>query len=821
VIRVHQLELQGFRGYPWKRTLVFPQTEGGSLLIFAPNGFGKTSITDALEFLLNEEGTLTRLGVKRGELNSGRRPLLNTQIANVEDAYVRLIFYDDSKRVDTKRAVNTESAEPFPAELKALASKTVVPFIIRGSDLRLFVEKTPLSHYEFIARCLRADKLIELQSRIRSLQTLLRKEADDDKEFKSVDKEIKAVTIGAIKKWDAPKTIEWISKGFKELRLPAPVSLEDTDDAIVDLRQKAANEASTVQRTPFEKAREAVTPFLRSDKGSPLKGIFADLESAKARQAKLTAATSLAARKKIIDEALAFFAKVTDVEECPICETPLARTQYQTLGALVERLKVLQHELGELTSIEIDIQRLKGLLEDYSGRLKAAITSAATLLSITEDKMLEQWQAVHDGILFGDESLFESFQEHLVQLKQSLDQKISAMGPGTPRVYAPMVDVISKLRQVQKRFEDATAKRQKCEAMVAQVASARNFIDKKVHNFFEDTVSAISTATISFYNKVQSCAPFPVGVKVRLMDDENQDARGVEVLVDFPNALDEKPRAILSDSQLHTLALGLQLAIIRRFNPDIPFVALDDVVTSYDADYRRQIATVLTDDMMDLQLLVLTHDDQFFLIMKSRLADFGAARWRAHRILQYSLKNGPVFSGARTPESEVEQYIKDGIPAGNAIRQHIEEWLRQLSRGIGAKFTMRFAEKPYDYSHRELVDAVIEAAGHLSLDAAMAADTSLANFVSEMKAAVIENEGSHSHENPYRRGSVGDDLSFWKDFKRFKALFSCTDKKCSGLRFRYDPTNGRASCEKCGKYLDLRPQVALATSEKSIATGST
>jgi len=65
IARIRDLEIEGFRGYPNACRLSFPNVAGGSLLIVGPNGFGKSSITDAFEFLVNDQGTLERLGQRR------------------------------------------------------------------------------------------------------------------------------------------------------------------------------------------------------------------------------------------------------------------------------------------------------------------------------------------------------------------------------------------------------------------------------------------------------------------------------------------------------------------------------------------------------------------------------------------------------------------------------------------------------------------------------------------------------------------------------------------------------------------------------------
>ncbi len=56
----HSLTLEGFRAYLQPKTFDFSRKS--SIAIFAPNGLGKSSVIDALEFLFSEHGTLERLG---------------------------------------------------------------------------------------------------------------------------------------------------------------------------------------------------------------------------------------------------------------------------------------------------------------------------------------------------------------------------------------------------------------------------------------------------------------------------------------------------------------------------------------------------------------------------------------------------------------------------------------------------------------------------------------------------------------------------------------------------------------------------------------
>ena len=80
-----------------------------------------------------------------------------------------------------------------------------------------------------------------------------------------------------------------------------------------------------------------------------------------------------------------------------------------------------------------------------------------------------------------------------------------------------------------------------------------------------------------------------------------------------------QPAGYLSDSQIHSVALALRMAAIKQFNAGAPIIALDDIVTSYDADHRRTIAGLIATMFGECQILITTHDERFFNYLKDQL----------------------------------------------------------------------------------------------------------------------------------------------------------------------------------------------------------
>jgi recombinational DNA repair ATPase RecF len=138
---LERLTLTAFRAY--LTPAVFDFSSKRSLAVFAPNGKGKSSIVDGLEFMFSKDGTLLRLGTRTIHNRAGLAALAHNRAAEkgVEPAvFVR--FRKGNQRPDgTRRASGTQRPRPEVAD--DVATQFVVDPIVRGYELRQFVECVP------------------------------------------------------------------------------------------------------------------------------------------------------------------------------------------------------------------------------------------------------------------------------------------------------------------------------------------------------------------------------------------------------------------------------------------------------------------------------------------------------------------------------------------------------------------------------------------------------------------------------------------------------------------------------------------------------
>jgi ABC-type cobalamin/Fe3+-siderophores transport system ATPase subunit len=143
---IETLGLTAFRAFLQPKTFDFSKKR--CLAIFAPNGNGKSSVIDALEFMFSKDGTLDRLGLRTINNQVGFIALAHNLAEEAQIApSVSIGFIKDKDIAEGSRSA-TGSKRPMPAIAATVNGVFVVSPIIRGYALRTFVEShTPEQRY--------------------------------------------------------------------------------------------------------------------------------------------------------------------------------------------------------------------------------------------------------------------------------------------------------------------------------------------------------------------------------------------------------------------------------------------------------------------------------------------------------------------------------------------------------------------------------------------------------------------------------------------------------------------------------------------------
>ncbi len=806
---LQSLALSGFRAYLQPKTFDFSKKR--CLAIFAPNGSGKSSVIDALEFMFSKDGTLERLGQRAINNQAGPVALAHNlaEEAKIESA-VTIGIISGKDAVNGSRPA-TGARRPIPALATTVNACFAVPPIIRGHALRTFVEiHTPEQRYADVANWLQLGPLVEVQKNIRALRAQIKAAAEDETALQRVDAQLARETAQVVKAWDAAAVLAHANTSVlapldPALALAAPAV---DDPAYFELEARAKAEENKIGLAGLRQIRNAAAALWAeatdAESGETIVNgaipIFdatvATLSAAESKETEergKAASTVFQALWKAAEPLFAEGVPAPDV--CPVCATPVADTAAGSPQTIREHIAKHLEELADYAAAKKALDEARTAATKAHTQLVAALPGLIGLLGDGEATLKTDLIAYQAGVAGWPQSAVPASADivpAIAKLLATLDQAIadiaSKQGDHTYIKAKAKIDRLLELqaeRDLGLRTRDELVKLS--DALTAQAATVSAEIRKKVQALLDK----LQTPMNDIYKLIQGAGATPIRLELPAEDDTNQQR--LNLLIDFAkNRTGVQPGGYLSDSQIHSLALALRMAAIKQFNAGAPVIALDDIVTSYDADHRRTIASLIASRFGDCQILITTHDERFFNYLKDQLE---AKTWHFTRIIGLDPAYGPRFADHKVSDEMIEARWANGQSAANEMRQAEEEWLLGMCRDFGVSVRIRPLEKAYSYERSELALALAGLLKDAKLEPTLVPGVNN-RFLASLAKGEIENFGSHFQDGPYGDGSIGDEKARWEEFKAFRSQFAC--KKCNRTKFQRPFTLKRPVCAHGG-----------------------
>ena len=312
----------------------------------------------------------------------------------------------------------------------------------------------------------------------------------------------------------------------------------------------------------------------------------------------------------------------------------------------------------------------------------------------------------------------------------------------------------------------------------------------------QDFLERIKDPLNEIYSEIQGCDI--KNFRMKLQYDNNLNQFHIPIFFDYNHL--RKGILInehLSDAQLHSLALAIKIASIEEFNIEAPLVIMDDVVVSYDAEYRYKIASFIAKRFRRTKIpfILTTHDERLFSYLRELIVD-GSCQFR--EILRLD-KEGPVFRNAMSSDEEIQFLLESRISAANHIRKALEAWVKKICE----EFKVELPYKRGTYTHKFLVSALTK----FLLDAGLIThNDELFRFLKILKTLTLEHFGSHSNIDEYGTSSIGDERSRWKYIVQQRDKFKCSE--CQGAEFtrHIEKKENIPCCKKCNAKLILEKE---------------
>lgn len=660
---LHALEIEGFRGF---RDRVRFELDASAVLLSGPNGTGKTSFFDAIQWLLL--GELQRLVPFRARKNSEH--IVNTYHVP-EPAFVAGTFRRGPEAVTAIRRGNWETStlEVRMENWRAFgteATETLREFLCRGSDvpmevllqnagmlqqdvMRHVLEAHPSQRHEYISALLGLGSLEGLHSAageaakdLKQRARIAQAELDDAVKTATVQAQrVQAVMDATVEDAAVEAARGALREELDRLGAVAPVAVQNSDSLTTlsaeiriirdfiasteSVQEDLAGLATLPSMEDLNRSRVELEVQLSAiadgidDAREGLRGAENALRSAEERAAEFDRLAALAA------------ALLTEV--CPVCEQPIdpehvaerLRSRAADGGKLelirnglaarqrdVERLRreeeAVKQSLSEITALIAGRRRLEGLRAELDAtflRLKARSRALVLRLEDVDQVQAMNWSDARAALM----SLAGQV-EHVQNLERSAGDVATI-----ERLDAELA--ASRVSQVrlEARVLEVTSRAREVDKLAKLIAEARAAVTER-------RFQAIQPLVEDIYSRLD---PHPT-FKVLEFDHTMYRAKPTSsaVVRDSLKEIDAEPLLVFSSSQANIVALSYFLAVgLAAVQRRLPFVMLDDPLQSMDDVNVLGFADLCRYVRRDRQIFISTHDRRFASLLERKLASRG------------------------------------------------------------------------------------------------------------------------------------------------------------------------------------------------------
>ena len=779
-ITIEKLELAGFRAY-LKRKLFKLRRKNTplNLAVFAPNGNGKSSLVDSLEYYFSKDGTLKRLGQRSSSTQAGLGAVrhVDAEEKNVETS-VGLWFSQGRGKFGGPRPFSA----PTTDAAKRVLNHAKVPFVIRGYELRQFIDEAkPVDRYKELVAWFEMDPLLAVQESMRELKRGVGAMASDTTEYNERLRDLTDATDGAISSWHEPSVLDWLNGNVlaaldKSLRLEA---LSSSDPAFHELESRERMERESTGLVTLKNLLATVgglhaqPPTPQEDSAGHIPS-FERAVSALKDAVVSEDATRFAISESVFDDvwesARDLLGDGSKLDKCPVCYTGFASSPYKSRNGVYVNLGRNLSKLEECRKAEKGRKSAEGNLGLAARNLGEALDRFSLLAGSAYR---------HDAVTAYREALLPwkagekaPCSKGAIETLACLRTSISADTERIERrqgdhTYRNALETARRLLAAKTKLERIERTKEKLEAIRDSLDLQAKAFGGAIVGHVQNLVDGLQGEMGAIYNDIQGPHASAPPIRIKLAEEGASNQRSAKLLIDFAdNCREALPGGFLSDSQIHTLALALRLAAIRMFNAEVKILALDDIVTSYDADRRKNIASVLGDRLADFQIILVTHDEHFFDMLRDQLP---ADRWQFKRIRDLRDDIGPIFDDHRTRDEEIEARLAAGENAGADMRVAEEEWLTRICYEFRTPTTF---QRNHRYANSELAESLGKFLKYHGLVPPNVPGFHN-DFLSSLQSNVIENFSSHFNDNAYKSAAPQDARRRWDEFKYFRSLFKC------------------------------------------------
>lgn len=614
-MRLNSLELEAFRGATVPVTINFDPAKKITM-IFAENGNGKSTVSDALTCLLTDD--IGSIGDK-SETDPKFLKSLGKDIAKIKLNTAAASF--TATITGNGRSIEKNPQTGLP-QLRAIRRKQIVKLIEAKANER----------YQTLKDFIDVNEILKCEAELRKTKSTAEKELE--------------ITVRIIS--DATERLQkaWDDEGEPDTDFLTWAEQQSNKD-VTELERDA--EKFNTLKTKWNDIVSRYESYTNAKTNLQNAQSIFDAKTAELERVKRENEDQEISLLNLLEQAKDYIQSENEISICPVCSNDMQREAVlSSLTSRIMAMNALKTASDAVTNAKKELDRKQSGLDSETSTLNPLLLSYRDAIRGFTDEHPVISNFVEN---IGDNTednvrLFANDKLHLDNLALSIidieDRKSTELKQH------------NLIKSHFSAIKENEAKAEKLEGLATASATALNIVETSRKEFTEAELNSISDEVDRMYNLIH---PDEQIGNVRLSLKANAQSSLV-IGAKFHTEQEIQPQSIYSESHLDTLGICVFLALAKKYGDSNTILVLDDVVMSVDEAHLDRFIELLHSEAPSFgQIIMTTHYRPWRDRYRNNRAPNGGVHFLELR--NWSLENGIRVYNGKLALQELKSYVEN------------------------------------------------------------------------------------------------------------------------------------------------------------------